>query len=180
MTFFVQFMSFPHFAYRISANSFHAEETILFWKWKMWKFSYNCRILAFFYFINWIVATETIQGRKLFAEIRYFLYLHSVINNKYIRVELEGFKSTITYFRVGTTKKPKKNGIVIIEGQLISEMVFCYHNCSNVLWEKIVLVWGKKSESRKKFANSRPKGREFVMFLRFIFFPNTKNIFFPQ
>ena len=22
-------------------------------------------------------------------------------------------------------------------------MVFCYHNCSNVLWEKIVLVWGK-------------------------------------
>ena len=60
------------------------------------------------------------------------------------------------------------------------QMVFCYHNCSNVLWEKIVLVWGKKSESRKKFANSRPKGREFVMFLRFIFFPNTKNIFFPQ
>ena len=21
-------------------------------------------------------------------------------------------------------------------------LVFCYHNCSNVLWEKIVLVWG--------------------------------------
>ena len=35
-----------------------------------------------------------------------------------------------------------------------AEMVFCYHNCSNVLWEKIVLVWGKKL--RKKFANSRP------------------------
>ena len=34
------------------------------------------------------------------------------------------------------------------------KMVFCYHNCSNVLWEKIVLVWGKKL--RKKFANSRP------------------------
>ena len=34
------------------------------------------------------------------------------------------------------------------------EMVFCYNNCSNVLWEKIVLVWGKKL--RKKFANSRP------------------------
>ena len=31
-------------------------------------------------------------------------------------------------------------------------MVFCYHNCSNVVWEKIVLVWGKKL--RKKFANS--------------------------
>ena len=26
------------------------------------------------------------------------------------------------------------------------KMVFCYHNCSNVLWEKIVLVWGKKWE----------------------------------
>ena len=36
----------------------------------------------------------------------------------------------------------------------MEEMVFCYHNCSNVLWEKIVLVWGKKL--RKKFANSRP------------------------
>ena len=36
----------------------------------------------------------------------------------------------------------------------IKEMVFCYHNCSNVLWEKIVLVWGKKL--RKKFANLRP------------------------
>ena len=34
------------------------------------------------------------------------------------------------------------------------KMVFCYHNCSNVLWEKIVLVWGKKLI--KKFANSRP------------------------
>ena len=33
-------------------------------------------------------------------------------------------------------------------------LVFCYHNCSNVLWEKIVLVWGKKL--RKKFENSRP------------------------
>ena len=34
------------------------------------------------------------------------------------------------------------------------KLVFCYHNCSNVLWEKIVLVWGKKL--RKMFANSRP------------------------
>ena len=54
------------------------------------------------------------------------------------------------------------------------EMVFCYHNCSNVLLEKIVLVWGKKL--RKKFANSRPKGREFVMFSRFCF-PRTRTIF---
>ena len=28
-------------------------------------------------------------------------------------------------------------------------LVFCYHNCSNKLWEKNVLVWGKKIESRK-------------------------------
>ena len=40
-----------------------------------------------------------------------------------------------------------------VQTQLLP-MVFCYHNCSNVLWEKIVLVWGKKL--RKKFANSRP------------------------
>ena len=41
-------------------------ETIFFWKWKMWKFSYSFRIMAIFYFINWIVAAETIEGGKLF------------------------------------------------------------------------------------------------------------------
>ena len=56
----------------------------------------------------------------------------------------------------------------------VTTLVFCYHNCSNVLWEKIVLVWGKKL--RKKFANSRLQGREIVMFSRF-FFPCTRTIF---
>ena len=37
-------------------------ETILFWMCKMWKFSYSFRIMAIFYFINWIVAAETIEG----------------------------------------------------------------------------------------------------------------------
>ena len=55
-----------------------------------------------------------------------------------------------------------------------SGMVFYYHNCSNILWEKIVLVWGKKL--RKKFANSRPYGREFAMFSRF-YFPCTRKNF---
>jgi hypothetical protein len=41
-------------------------ETVLFWKWKMWKFSYSVRIMAIFYFINWIVAAETIEWGKLF------------------------------------------------------------------------------------------------------------------
>ena len=41
-------------------------ETILFWKWKMWKFSFSFCIMAIFYFITWIAA-----GGKLFAEIRY-------------------------------------------------------------------------------------------------------------
>ena len=45
-------------------------------------------------------------------------------------------------------------------------MLFCYHNYSNVLCEKIVLVLGKKL------------CREFVMFLRF-YFPRTRTIF-PQ
>ena len=43
-----------------------SEETNLFWKWKMWKFSYSFSIMATFYFINWIVAVETIVGGKLF------------------------------------------------------------------------------------------------------------------
>ena len=33
-----------------------------------------------------------------------------------------------------------------IMGQTLQETVFCYHNCSNLLWEKIVLVWGKNWE----------------------------------
>ena len=32
----------------------------------MWKFSYIFSIMAIFYFINWIVAEETIEGGKLF------------------------------------------------------------------------------------------------------------------
>jgi len=41
-------------------------ETNLFWKLKLWKFSYNFSIMAIFYFINQIVAEVTIQGGKLF------------------------------------------------------------------------------------------------------------------
>ena len=57
-------------------------ETIIFWKWNMWKLSYRFRIITILYFINWIVAAETIQGgetiqgRKLFAEIRYLIFDH--------------------------------------------------------------------------------------------------------
>ena len=35
------------------------------------------------------------------------------------------------------------------------EMVFCYHNCSNVLWEKIVPVWGKKMRKNLGYGNNR-------------------------
>ena len=41
-------------------------ETSLLWKWKMWKFSYSFCVTVIFYFINWIVAAETIEGGKLF------------------------------------------------------------------------------------------------------------------
>ena len=30
------------------------------------------------------------------------------------------------------------------ERQPIRKLVFCCHNSSNILWDKIVLVWGKK------------------------------------
>ena len=47
-----------------------------------------------------------------------------------------------------------------------SELVFCYHNCSDLLWEKNLFqcdfkflhgTEANKSESRKVIANSRPK-----------------------
>ena len=40
-------------------------ETIIFWKWKTWKFLYSFRIMAIFYFINWIVAEKFRGGRFL-------------------------------------------------------------------------------------------------------------------
>ena len=46
-------------------------ETILFWNWKLCKFSYSFRIMAIFYFINWIVAAETMEGGKLFKGRNY-------------------------------------------------------------------------------------------------------------
>ena len=52
-------------------------ETILFWKWKMWKFSYSFRIMAIFYFINWIGSCrrnywrgETIRGNTVSEYLR--------------------------------------------------------------------------------------------------------------
>ena len=53
----IEFFFSKSFNYWISTNSF--------WKWKLWKFSYSFCFMAIFYFINWIVAAETIQGRKL-------------------------------------------------------------------------------------------------------------------
>ena len=43
-------------------------EIILFWKWKMWKISYSFHIMAISYFINWIVATKTIEGGNYSSE----------------------------------------------------------------------------------------------------------------
>ena len=60
--------------YRISTNSFRGNYS--FWKWKMWKFSYSFRIYGNFLLHKLNSCSrkysrgETIQGRKLFAEIR--------------------------------------------------------------------------------------------------------------
>ena len=43
-------------------------ETITFWKWKIWKFIHSFRIMAIFYFINLIVATETIEWGNYWRE----------------------------------------------------------------------------------------------------------------
>jgi hypothetical protein len=40
------------------------------------------------------------------------------------------------------------------------QMVFCYQNCSDLLWEKIVLV------IEKKLLKFEAEGREFAKFLR--------------
>ena len=45
-----------------------SEETNLFRKWKMCKFSYSFCIMAIFCFINWIVAAKTIEGGNYSSE----------------------------------------------------------------------------------------------------------------
>ena len=46
-------------------------ETIRFWKWKMWKFSYSFRIMAIFYFLNWIVAVHSMLRLDATTKKRY-------------------------------------------------------------------------------------------------------------
>ena len=75
-------------------------ETILFWKCKMWKCLPTFRIMAFFYFMNWIVAAETIkegeniQARKLFVEIWYIEYLYFVPNHTSFYIKVSNFVLT--------------------------------------------------------------------------------------
>ena len=45
----------------------------------------------------------------------------------------------------------KQSNFAEILERALAEMVFCYQNCSDLLWEKIVLV------IEKNFWNSRPK-----------------------
>ena len=61
----------------------------------------------------------------------------------------------------------KKNKIPRIRRNAQRTMVFCYQNCSDLLWEKIVLV----IEKNLKF---EAEGREFANFLRGLF-PRKKN-----
>ena len=46
------------------------------------------------------------------------------------------------------------------ETKIALEMVFCYQKCSDLLWEKIVLV------IEKNFVKFEAEGREFAKFLR--------------
>ena len=48
-----------NFSYEYRIPRIVSAETILFWNWK---FSYSFRIMVNFYFINWILAVETIEG----------------------------------------------------------------------------------------------------------------------
>ena len=48
----------------------------------MWKFSYSFCIMTIFYFINWIVAAETIQGGKLFKGGNYSWKILYTIRSK--------------------------------------------------------------------------------------------------
>ena len=96
--------------YRIISANIVSAETILFWKCKIWKFSYSFRIMAIFYFINWIVAAETIKGEKLFkggnylwkygiSYVRHSLYVLNPLFEVPKRLFKEGFSqnSGLTY-----------------------------------------------------------------------------------
>ena len=83
-------------------------ETILFWKWNMWKFSYSFRIMTIFYFINWIVAAEIIEGGKLFKggnySRKYGIYLIPIL----ICFVVEGHIEWISSFPIYDSLLAKK------------------------------------------------------------------------
>ena len=48
------------------------------------------------------------------------------------------------------------------EESTVSEMVFCYQNCSDLLWEKIC------SSDREQFLKFEAEGQEFAKILRYL------------
>ena len=76
------------------------------------------------------------------------------------RQELEGVKKTLVLFILDDIDYVWVHHMFsrILNFLLLGEMVFCYHNCSDLLWEKIVLV------NEKNFWNSRLKAENLQNF----------------
>ena len=93
---------------------------------------------------------------KIYITFQIYLSLfwtHLCSNSKFLRSIHIPLHSYIYFIK-------RKIGLISYIEYWLWELVFCYQNCSNLLWEKIVLV------IEKNFWNSRLKAREFAKFLR--------------
>ena len=107
------------------------------------------RSFAFcYFFIFW---KNCFYAAKVMFENRYsYSFAQKMSKILLMRKNLLIHDAFICYFRL------LKHGKNMLRN---CQMVFCYHNCSNVLWEKIVSVWGKKVNREKvcKFEAVRPR-----------------------
>ena len=97
----------------------------------------------------------------------------NVVQSLFILTFLKSL-SHLTLLKKSLPHPKKKIFYIIKKGFLMKKWYFVTIIVLTYCEKKNVLVWGKKL--RKKFANSRPQGREFVMFSRF-YFPCTRTIF---
>ena len=80
------------------------------------------------------------------------LIIVSTVFRQLIQKVLLGLGPRIGFELVKATK--------VVEGMASEIMVFCYQNCSDLLWEKTVLM------TEKNFWKSEVEGQEFAKLLR--------------
>ena len=136
---------YPHIRVRSGAQNFSK------WSWKkrLYKINRLLRLWADHQICSYKSSCTAIRIWEPSSGLGHILSTSRRVQNTHFTFEMLKLRKDSLKMYIEDNEEKNQNKLTFWQS-----MVFCYHNCSNVLWEKIVLVWGKKL--RKKFANSRP------------------------